>query len=216
MSLGKAGKPRQRRRAIQPAERRGHRARRQHLCVRRSQRAGHDTNRRSPKASNAATRRASASSRATASSSSRGASSACSHGEFRTPHALVFDSKGRLWVADRGNHRIEIFDQDGKYLESRYTYGRISGLFIKEQPGLRDRLGVEPAESPELAQRRAHRSAGRGSHHRVHAAVRARGPRVSGHGGRRRGGGCGRQRLRGRRAELTDQAGGAFTKYSVK
>jgi len=53
------------------------------------------------------------------------------HGEFRTPHALVFDSKGRLWVADRGNHRIEIFDADGKYLESRYMYGRISGIFIK-------------------------------------------------------------------------------------
>jgi sugar lactone lactonase YvrE len=53
------------------------------------------------------------------------------HGEFRTPHALVFDSKGRLWVADRGNHRIEIFDQEGKYLESRYMYGRISGLFIR-------------------------------------------------------------------------------------
>ena len=52
------------------------------------------------------------------------------HGEFRTPHAMEFDSKGRLWVADRGNHRIEIFDQEGNYLESRYTYGRISGLFI--------------------------------------------------------------------------------------
>ena len=52
------------------------------------------------------------------------------HGEFRTPHALAFDSKGRLWVADRGNHRIELFDQDGNYLESRYKYGRISGLFI--------------------------------------------------------------------------------------
>jgi DNA-binding beta-propeller fold protein YncE len=53
------------------------------------------------------------------------------HGEFRTPHAMVFDAKGRLWVADRGNHRLEIFDQDGKYLESRYAYGRISGLFIR-------------------------------------------------------------------------------------
>ncbi len=52
------------------------------------------------------------------------------HGQFRTPHALAFDSRGRLWVADRGNHRIEIFDQDGNYLESRYMYGRISGLFI--------------------------------------------------------------------------------------
>jgi DNA-binding beta-propeller fold protein YncE len=54
------------------------------------------------------------------------------HGEFRTPHALMFDAKGRLWVADRGNHRLEIFDQDGKYLESRYMFGRISGFFIKD------------------------------------------------------------------------------------
>ncbi|MCY4265402.1 MAG: peptidyl-alpha-hydroxyglycine alpha-amidating lyase family protein [Gammaproteobacteria bacterium] len=54
------------------------------------------------------------------------------HGEFRTPHALAFDAQGRLWVADRGNHRIEIFDQDGNYLESRYAYGRISGMYITE------------------------------------------------------------------------------------
>jgi DNA-binding beta-propeller fold protein YncE len=53
------------------------------------------------------------------------------HGEFRTPHALAFDAKGRLWVVDRGNHRLELFDQEGKYLESRYMYGRISGIFIK-------------------------------------------------------------------------------------
>jgi len=53
------------------------------------------------------------------------------HGEFRTPHALAFDASGRLWVADRGNHRIEIFDQDGNYLESRYQFSRPSGLFIK-------------------------------------------------------------------------------------
>jgi sugar lactone lactonase YvrE len=54
------------------------------------------------------------------------------HGEFRTPHALMFDAKGRLWVADRGNHRLEIFDQEGTYLESRYMFGRISGFFIKD------------------------------------------------------------------------------------
>lgn len=53
------------------------------------------------------------------------------HGEFRTPHALMFDAKGRLWVADRGNHRLEIFDADGKYLESRYMFGRISGFTIR-------------------------------------------------------------------------------------
>jgi len=49
------------------------------------------------------------------------------HGEFRTPHALAFDARGRLWVADRGNHRIEIFDQNGTYLESRYMFGRPRG-----------------------------------------------------------------------------------------
>ena len=54
------------------------------------------------------------------------------HGEFRTPHALEFDSWGRLWVPDRGHHRLEIFDQDGNYLESRYMYGRISGIFITD------------------------------------------------------------------------------------
>ena len=32
----------------------------------------------------------------------------------------------------QGNHRIEIFDQDGNYLDSRYSYGRISGIFITD------------------------------------------------------------------------------------
>lgn len=51
-------------------------------------------------------------------------------GEFRTPHALAFDSRGRLYVADRGNHRIQIFDQDGNYIDSYYQYSRVSDLFI--------------------------------------------------------------------------------------
>jgi len=55
------------------------------------------------------------------------------HGQFRTPHALAFDSQGRLWIADRGNHRLEIYDEDGNYLDSRYSYGRISGIFIKDE-----------------------------------------------------------------------------------
>ena len=54
------------------------------------------------------------------------------HGQFRTPHAMEFDAQGRLWVADRGNHRLEIFDQEGNYLESRYQYGRISDLYITD------------------------------------------------------------------------------------
>ena len=51
-------------------------------------------------------------------------------GEFRTPHAMAFDSQGRLYVADRGNHRIQIFDQDGTLDGMYYEYSRISDLFI--------------------------------------------------------------------------------------
>jgi DNA-binding beta-propeller fold protein YncE len=51
-------------------------------------------------------------------------------GEFRTPHALEFDSKGRLIVADRHNHRIEIFTKDGKFVDEYDAFGRVSGLAI--------------------------------------------------------------------------------------
>ena len=51
-------------------------------------------------------------------------------GEFRGAHALAFDSKGRLFVADRGNRRIQIFDQEGKHLDTWYQFSRISGLHI--------------------------------------------------------------------------------------
>jgi len=53
-------------------------------------------------------------------------------GQFRTPHAMEFDSQGRLYVADRGNHRIQIFDQDGNYIDSYRQYSRVSGLFITD------------------------------------------------------------------------------------
>ena len=46
------------------------------------------------------------------------------------PHALAMDSRGRLFVGDRGNNRIQIFDQDGKFLEEWKQFGRPSGLFI--------------------------------------------------------------------------------------
>src|SRR5438128_2490502 len=51
-------------------------------------------------------------------------------GEFRTPHALEFDSKGRLIVADRHNHRIQILTKDGKFIGEYDEFGRSSGLAI--------------------------------------------------------------------------------------
>lgn len=37
-------------------------------------------------------------------------------GEFDLPHGIGVDSKGRLYVADRSNARIQVFDQDGTFL----------------------------------------------------------------------------------------------------
>ena len=51
-------------------------------------------------------------------------------GEFRTPHALEFDSRGRLIVADRHNHRIQILTKDGKFVGEFDEFGRTSGLAI--------------------------------------------------------------------------------------
>jgi sugar lactone lactonase YvrE len=51
-------------------------------------------------------------------------------GEFRTPHAMVFDARGRLIVADRANHRIQILDTNGKFLSEFRDFSRVSGLTI--------------------------------------------------------------------------------------
>jgi sugar lactone lactonase YvrE len=37
-------------------------------------------------------------------------------GQFNTPHSIATDAKGNVYVADRGNHRIQVFDSDGKFL----------------------------------------------------------------------------------------------------
>ena len=51
-------------------------------------------------------------------------------GEFAMPHALSMDSQGRVFVADRGNVRIQVFDQQGQFLEEWKQYGRPSGVTV--------------------------------------------------------------------------------------
>ena len=51
-------------------------------------------------------------------------------GDFEQPHALAMDSRGRLFVGDRGNNRIQIFDQNGTFLEEWTQFGNPSGVFI--------------------------------------------------------------------------------------
>ncbi len=51
-------------------------------------------------------------------------------GQFRVPHMIAMDSTGRLFVADRSNGRIQIFDQNGTFLAQWRQFGRATGLYI--------------------------------------------------------------------------------------
>jgi len=53
-------------------------------------------------------------------------------GEFNEPHGLAMDSVGRLYVADRANSRIQIFDQDGAFIAEWKQFGRPSGVTIRD------------------------------------------------------------------------------------
>ena len=68
-------------------------------------------------------------------------------GEFNGPHALAFDSKGRLFVADRSNNRIQIFDQNGKFMDQWQQFSRPSGIFIDRN----DVIYVADSESGSVA-----------------------------------------------------------------
>jgi len=37
-------------------------------------------------------------------------------GQLNTPHSIALDAQGNVYVADRGNRRIQVFDGDGKFL----------------------------------------------------------------------------------------------------
>jgi sugar lactone lactonase YvrE len=64
-------------------------------------------------------------------------------GEFSSPHVIAMDSRGRLFVGDRNNNRIQIFDQEGNFLDLWYQFGRPSGIVITPE----DRIYVADSES---------------------------------------------------------------------
>jgi hypothetical protein len=39
------------------------------------------------------------------------------NGEFNTPHSITIDKNRRVYVSDRANNRIQVFDESGKYLD---------------------------------------------------------------------------------------------------
>ena len=54
-------------------------------------------------------------------------------GEFRTLHGIAIDSRGRVFVADRGNNRIQLFDQEGKHLSTWTQFGTPSGIAFDDK-----------------------------------------------------------------------------------
>ncbi len=54
-------------------------------------------------------------------------------GLFNDPHHLAIDSRGRLFVSDRGNNRIQIFDQEGTFIGLWTHFGRPSSIAIDDQ-----------------------------------------------------------------------------------
>jgi len=68
-------------------------------------------------------------------------------GEFHALHAIAIDSRGRVFVGDRGNNRIQIFDQDGKPLTTPWTqFGKPSGIAFDRK----DQIYVADSESDDV------------------------------------------------------------------
>ncbi len=66
-------------------------------------------------------------------------------GEFNLPHGIWVGRDCRVWVADRENHRIQIFSPDGEFLAERTGFKRPCNIFIDDDEGL--------VYVPELAER---------------------------------------------------------------
>lgn len=68
-------------------------------------------------------------------------------GEFDLVHAMVFDNRGRLFVADRNNNRIQVFDQDGTFIQQFTQFSRPSGIAIDKN----DVMYVSDSESESVS-----------------------------------------------------------------
>jgi DNA-binding beta-propeller fold protein YncE len=57
-------------------------------------------------------------------------------GEFDTPHVAVVDSRQNVYVSDRENNRIQIFDSNGKFLRQWTHLGATQGMDISPRDEL--------------------------------------------------------------------------------
>ena len=67
-------------------------------------------------------------------------------GEFRAPHAIDIDADGRIYVGDRSNSRIQIFQPDGTHLTTWTQFGRPSGIAFDGE----GRIYVADSESDDV------------------------------------------------------------------
>ena len=51
-------------------------------------------------------------------------------GQFNVPHSIVADAKGTLYIADRSNQRLQVFDGDGRFLSEQKHPGTPCGLCL--------------------------------------------------------------------------------------
>lgn len=58
-------------------------------------------------------------------------------GQFNTPHSIAADAKGNVYVADRGNRRIQVFDGEGRFL-------REITIDVPYRAGVRPAIGNVP------------------------------------------------------------------------
>ena len=51
-------------------------------------------------------------------------------GQFNLVHSICTDQEGRVYIADRENHRVQLFDDQGNYLEQWNNLHRPCGLHV--------------------------------------------------------------------------------------
>lgn len=57
-------------------------------------------------------------------------------GEFNTPHTVAIDKLGRVYIGDRENYRMQVFDANGKFIEQWKHVGSPWGLVITEDESM--------------------------------------------------------------------------------
>src|SRR5580692_6790870 len=62
-------------------------------------------------------------------------------GQFNTPHSIATDDAGNVYVADRGNGRIQVFDGDGKFLREIH-------INVTYDHNIRPWMGNRASEAP--------------------------------------------------------------------